>query len=115
MASVHHCFIRLQGDNSCLAAICLPAWWGLATAEDKSWMKRLLERLWQGDYLLADFPSTETLAFAADHHLFVSVANYPRHVLRRLYHEKDASGYIVTFKLGLITLHSQEKMGQLSL
>src|SRR6218665_3208616 len=66
-----------------------PAWWGLATAEDKSRMERLLGRLRRGGYLQADFPSVETLAVAADHQLFVSIASNPYHVLRRLYHEKE--------------------------
>src|SRR6218665_4199549 len=66
------------------------AWWGLATAEDKTRMERLLVRLRRGGYLPADFPSVETLAVAADHQLFVSIASNPYHVLRRLYHEKEA-------------------------
>src|SRR6218665_1860609 len=73
-----------------------PAWWGLATAEDKSRMERLLGRLRRGGYLPADFPSVETLAVAADHQLncsIVSIASNPYHVLRRLYHEKEACGY----------------------
>src|SRR6218665_481220 len=37
-----------------------PAWWGLANAEDKSRMERLLGRLRQGGYLPADFPSVQT-------------------------------------------------------
>src|SRR6218665_1266177 len=70
-----------------------PDWWGLATAEDKSRMERLLGRLRRGGYLPADCPSVETLAVAADHQLFVSIASNPYHVLRRLYHEKEACGY----------------------
>src|SRR6218665_4101377 len=69
------------------------AWWGLATAEDKSRMERLLGRLRRGGYLPADFPLVETLAAAADHQLFVSIASNLYHVLRRLYHEKEACGY----------------------
>jgi len=34
-----------------------PAWWGLATAEEKSRMERLFGRLRRGGYLLADFPT----------------------------------------------------------
>src|SRR6218665_3681217 len=41
----------------------------------------------------ADFPSVETLAVTADHQLFVSIASNPYHILRRLYHEKEACGY----------------------
>src|SRR6218665_2428391 len=59
-----------------------PAWWGLATAEDKSRMERLLGRLRRGGYLQADFPSVETLAVAADHQLLVSIPRNPYHVLR---------------------------------
>jgi len=70
-----------------------PAWWGLATAEDKSRMERLLGRLRRGGYLPADLKSVETLAVAADHQLFVSIASNPYHVLRRLYLEKEACGY----------------------
>src|SRR6218665_3501969 len=36
---------------------------------------------------------SETLAVAADHQLFVSIASNPYHVLRRLYQEKEACGY----------------------
>src|SRR6218665_876043 len=61
-----------------------PALWRLATAEDKSRMERLLGRLRRGGYLPADFPSVETLAVAADHQLFVSIASNPYHVLRCL-------------------------------
>ena len=43
-----------------------PAWWGLATAEDKSHMEKLLGRIRRGGYLPAVFPSVETLAVAAD-------------------------------------------------
>ena len=56
-------------------------------------MERLLGRLRRGGYLAADFPSVETLAVAADHQLFVSIASNPYNVLRRLYHEKEACGY----------------------
>ena len=56
-------------------------------------MERLLRRLRRGGYLPADFPSVETLAVAADHQLFVSIASNPYHVLRHLYHEKEACGY----------------------
>jgi len=69
------------------------AWWGLATAEEKSRMEKLLGRLRWGGYLPADFPSVETLAVAAEHQLFVSIASNPYHVLRCLYHEKEACGY----------------------
>src|SRR6218665_2832768 len=86
-----------------------PAWWGLATAEDISRMERLLGRLRRGGYLPEDFPSVETLAVAADHQLFVSIASNPYHVLRRLYHEKEACGYNLR-TIGLIALHFQSKI-----
>src|SRR6218665_1004204 len=70
-----------------------PAWWGLATAEDKSQMERLLGRLRRGGYLPAGFPSAETLAVAAHHQPFDSIATKPYHVLRCLYHEKETCGY----------------------
>src|SRR6218665_3555333 len=94
MASVHLCFIRLperQRLPRCYTPHRLGG--GLATAEDKSRMERLLGRLRRGGYLPADFPSVETLAVAADHQLFVSIASNPYHVLRCLYHEKEACGY----------------------
>src|SRR6218665_660662 len=56
-------------------------------------MERLLGSLGRGGYLQADFPSVEPLAVAADRQLFVSIAGNPYHVLRRLYHEKEACGY----------------------
>src|SRR6218665_382450 len=82
-----------QSDNGCLAAIRLTGLVGLATAEDKSRMERLLGRLRRGGYMPADFPPVETLAVAADHQLFVSIASNPYHVLRRLSHEKEACDY----------------------
>src|SRR6218665_3447038 len=52
-----------------------------------------LEKIEVGGYLPADFPSVETMAVAADHQLFVSIASNPYHVLRHPYHEKEACGY----------------------
>src|SRR6218665_254246 len=65
-----------------------PAWWGFASVEDMSCLERLLGRLRRGGYLPDDFPTAESLAGAADHKLFVSIAGNPHHVLRRYYHEK---------------------------
>src|SRR6218665_3242844 len=89
MASVHLCFIRLPDRQLTVASLLYasPAWWGLATAEDKSQMERLLGRLRRGGYLPADFPSVEILALAADHQLFVSIASKPYHVLGGLYYD----------------------------
>src|SRR6218665_1464756 len=50
-------------------------------------------RLRRGGYLPDDFPTAESLAGAADHKLFVSIAGKPHHVLRRSYHEKKSSGH----------------------
>ena len=88
MASVHHCFIRLPERQRLLRCYTPHRLGGLATAEDKSRMERLLGRLRRGGYLPADFPSVETLAVPADHQLFLSIASNPYHVLRRFYHEK---------------------------
>src|SRR6218665_1675097 len=50
-------------------------------------------RLRRGGYLPEDFLTAESLAGAADHKLFVSIAGNPHHVLRRYHHEKKSSGH----------------------
>src|SRR6218665_449202 len=65
----------------------------LASVEDRSCLERLLGRLRHGGYLLDDFPTVESLAGAADHKSFVSIAGNPHHVLRHYFHEKESSGY----------------------
>src|SRR6218665_2674192 len=91
-----------RSDNGCLVAIRLTLFGGgLQPLRIKSRMEVLLGRLRQGGYLPADCPSVETLAVAANHILFVSIASNPYHVLKRLCHEKEACGY-TTFVLGLI-------------
>ena len=61
--------------------------------EDRSRLERLLGRLRRGGYLPDDFLTAESLAGAADHKLFISIAGNPHHVLRRHYHEKKSSGH----------------------
>src|SRR6218665_4125420 len=94
MASVHHCFTRLP-ERQRLPRCYTPHRFGggLQPLRIKSRMEVLLGRLRQGGYLPADCPSVETLAVAANHILFVSIASNPYHVLKRLCHEKEACGY----------------------
>src|SRR6218665_16661 len=94
MASDHHCYIHHVARAKTVASLLYasPAWWGFASAEDRSRLERLVGRLRRGDYL-DDFPTVESLAGAADHKLFVSIAGNPHHVLRRYYHEKKSSGH----------------------
>src|SRR6218665_1857692 len=110
MASVHHCFTRLP-ERQRLPRCYTPHRFGggLQPLRIKSRMEVLLGRLRQGGYLPADCPSVETLAVAANHKLFVSIASNHYHVLKRLYPEKEACGN-TTFVLGLIALHFQSKM-----
>jgi len=85
-----------------------PTWWSFASAEDRSRLERLVGRLRCGGYLPDDFPTVESLAGAADHKLFVSIAGNPHHVLRRHYHEK--SPLVTTCTPGHITFCSPKRM-----
>src|SRR6218665_1717574 len=94
MASVHHCFIRLperQRLHHCYTPHRLGD--GLQPPRTNLGWRGSWEDLRRGGYLPADFPSVETLAVAADDQLFVSIASNMYHVLRHLYHEKEACGY----------------------
>src|SRR6218665_1598348 len=95
MASVHLCFIRLP-ERQQLPRCYTPHRLGgglQPLRTNLGWRGSCMGRLRRGGYLQADFPWVETLAVAADHQLFVSIASNPYHVLRRLYHEKEACGY----------------------
>src|SRR6218665_500013 len=103
--------LLLQVARATMVALLLyasPALWGLVSSEEKSRVERFLGRLRRGGYLLADFPSVVTLALAADHQLFISIASNPYHVLRHLYHEKEACAS--NLRARPITLHSQLRM-----
>ena len=55
-----------------------------------------------------DFPTAESLAGAADHKLFVSIAGNPHHVLRRHYTMRK-SPLVTTCTPGLITFYSLKR------
>src|SRR6218665_400287 len=57
-----------------------PAWWGLATEEQRNRLERLLRGLRRCGFLPADFPSFAALATEAELRLFKSISANPYHV-----------------------------------
>ena len=68
----------------------------------------LVGRLRRRGYLPDGFPTVESLAGAADHKLFVSIAGNPHHVLRRHYTMRK-SPLVTTCTPGLITFYSLKR------
>jgi len=60
-----------------------PSWWGFSSAQDRSCMERLINKLKRSGFLPESAPSAAALAGEADQRLFRAVISDPTHVLRK--------------------------------
>ena len=60
-----------------------PSWWSFSSAQDRSRMERLINKLKRSGFLLESAPSSAALAGEAEQRLFRAVISDPTHVLRK--------------------------------